>query len=434
MDLPHRVAAVAHFYSCGTHEPLKQLPMAIKTGLSTRHCGLPARDSIEARSRSCWRGVSQPSVFEKGCDSLKVALMNSVLRRSFSALGVVVVLGLVAPCVSAETEENRATARALATQGIAAFNEGRFADALDLFSRAETVLHAPPHLLYMARSAAKVGQLVRAHELYLKLLREPLAATAPQPFRDAVTAAREEVKGIEPRIASIVIKVSAPPGVTYEVEMDQKPVSAAVVGVPIPEDPGRHRLTATAAGYACKPVEVTLAEGGHGEATLVLEPTGEAPPPVVARGTPPAPTPTATPSAQAQPAAPPPPPPQSSEQPPPPWMRPASYVAAGVGVLGIGLGTYFALRSSSLRGDADDLAAECGPLCLKTDPLAARITSRDNSARSAQTASAVSFVIGGLGVATGVTLFVLSYRRSTTSAYSFEPYVGFGSTGFRGTW
>ncbi|HEY5956331.1 MAG TPA: hypothetical protein VIV60_07265, partial [Polyangiaceae bacterium] len=136
----------------------------------------------------------------------------------------------------AQTEQERASARALATQGIAAFNEGRSADALDLFTRAESLLHAPPHVLYMARSAAKLGQLVKAHEIYLRLVREELPAGAPQAFREAQDEARNEVKAIEPRLSSITINVKAPAGATYHVTMDDQPISNAVIGVAFPAD------------------------------------------------------------------------------------------------------------------------------------------------------------------------------------------------------
>jgi hypothetical protein len=37
---------------------------------------------------------------------------------------------------------------------------GTLPDALDLFSRAESIIHAPPHLLYIARAHDKLGKLV----------------------------------------------------------------------------------------------------------------------------------------------------------------------------------------------------------------------------------------------------------------------------------
>jgi hypothetical protein len=346
---------------------------------------------------------------------------------------------LVAPRVSAQTEEDRAAARALATQGIAAYNEGKPAIALDLFARAESLLHAPPHVLYMARAAAKLGQLVRARELYLKLGREELPITAPQAFRDAQNDARTEVKAIEPRLCSLVISVKLVVGLDaaqVKVEMDKKPISSAVLGVSIPTDPGTHRLVASAPGYQSKLVEVTLAEGGRGSAELVLEATGAVPI---------APTPVAT-NQSVQPGSTAPlatPAPvaattntdsTTASSGSPNWMRPASYVALGVGVVALGAGTVFGLSSRSNRKDADNLANQCGEPCLKSDPLVSQIDIKDSKARRQMTISIVSFVVGGVGVASGATLFVLSGRKPLKSAHTVTPFVAWGSAGVSGTW
>lgn len=368
------------------------------------------------------------------------------LRHCFTPFCFATAITLIAPQLSAQTEEERAAARALATQGIAAFNDGKHAVALDLFSRAESLLHAPPHVLYMARSAAKLGQLVRARELYLKLGREELPAAAPQAFRDAQNDARNEGKALEPRIANLVINVRVPAGpeaaqlkdsAQLKVEMDKKAIPAAVLGVPIPTDPGKHQLTASAPGYQSRLVEVTLTEGGRGTAELVLEATG-APSPTApsgaAPGQPAQPTSGGPAAAQAPPAATTSLDSSAAASGSPAWMRPVSYVAMGVGVVGLGAGTIFGLASRSNRKDADDLAGQCGEPCLNSNPLTSQIDDKDNKARRQMTLSIVGFVVGGVGVASGATLFVLSSRKPAKSARFVSPYVGWGNAGLSGTW
>jgi hypothetical protein len=361
--------------------------------------------------------------------------MPSAIRRLLSPLCLATVIALVAPHTYAQSEEDRSAARALATQGISAFNEGKHTVALDLFSRAESLLHAPPHVLYMARSAAKLGQLVRARELYLKLGREELPATAPQAFRDAQTDARNEVKALEPKLSNLVINVKLLPGMdaaSVKVEMDKKPISSAVLGVAFPADPGKHQLTATAPGYQSKRVEVTLAEGGRGTAELVLEATAAAPVPAPASITSDQPnTPLAAPAPVAATATVDATAPGSGS---PGWMRPVSYVAMGVGVVGLGLGTAFGLASRSNRKDADDLYSQCGSPCLKSDPLVSQIDDKDAKAKNQMTLSIVGFVVGGVGVASGVTLFVFSSKKPQKSAQTLAPFVGWSTAGIRGTW
>ena len=64
--------------------------------------------------------------------------------------------------------------------GAAAFKDQRWAEAVDLFKRAESMVHAPTHLLYLARAQDKLGHLVEAHEAYLKIVKEPLPPNPPK--------------------------------------------------------------------------------------------------------------------------------------------------------------------------------------------------------------------------------------------------------------
>src|ERR1043165_2423473 len=97
--------------------------------------------------------------------------MFSFLRRSATASFIA--LAVLGPhTASAQSDEQRAAARALALEGSRACADSRWQECVNLFQRAESVVHAPPHLLYMARAEEKLGHLVRARELYLKITRE----------------------------------------------------------------------------------------------------------------------------------------------------------------------------------------------------------------------------------------------------------------------
>jgi hypothetical protein len=64
-------------------------------------------------------------------------------------------------------------------------------------------------------------------------------------------------------------------------------------------------------------------------------------------------------------------------------------------------------------------------------PEANRRENLGESGDSAKTVSLVSFIVGGVGVATGVTLFVLSGKKEQAAAW-VSPYLGVGSAGLRG--
>ncbi|MGC4067648.1 MAG: hypothetical protein QM784_23970 [Polyangiaceae bacterium] len=132
---------------------------------------------------------------------------------------------LLAPSLSvAQTETERAGARAAAEAGLAAYNGGRYAEAYDLLSRAETLVHALPHQLYMARASEKQGQLVRAREIYLKITREQLVAGAPRAFIDAQQAAQQELQAIDARLPYLTISLEGATGSEVRVTMDDKEV------------------------------------------------------------------------------------------------------------------------------------------------------------------------------------------------------------------
>jgi hypothetical protein len=357
------------------------------------------------------------------------------IRKSWLAASAIAVC-LSSNIASAQTDEQRAGARVIATEGATAFKEGRYKDAVELFGKAESLVHAPPHLLFLARSHAKLGQFVKAREAYLKILKEQLPANAPVAFRDAQTAAADEVKSVEPHIGSLTIAISgAENAKDLTLSLDGAPVSSVMVGVPLPIDPGTHQITATASGFKATPVSVTLKDAERQTANLALTPDTSAVP-LAMPGTPPAPAPN---TAAAPPPMPPPgapPPEQPSAGGPSPVL---AYVALGVGVVGLGAGTLFALQSKSKRSDADSAANQlpttCGSPCSADNPAAQHVASLDDSARSAKTIAIVSYVVGGVGVATGVTLLVLGkkHKDEAPASATISPWLGLGSAGVNGT-
>lgn len=330
---------------------------------------------------------------------------------------------------SAQSDEQRAGARTLATEGAQAFNDGRFKDAVDLFTKAESLMHAPPHLLFMARAHAKLGQFVKAREAYLKIIKEQLAPNAPQAFRDAQTAADEERRQVEPHIGKLLVKVEGADGAKdLSVAIDGQPFPVVLLGVPQPMDPGDHSVTATATGFKAAPASVSLKDAGSGSVVVKMEVDNSAPPPSAA----PVAGAGASPITAAPSGAPP-----SDSAPKGNGLRIGSYVGFGVGAVGLALGTVFVLKSSSSRSKADEdastLDAKCGSRCSADDPLAIAVADNDDKARSAKTLGIVSYVVGGLGVATGVTLFVLSSKKGEPQAAFVAPYVGLGAAGVRGS-
>lgn len=341
-------------------------------------------------------------------------------RRGLSALVLGAALMSAAPPAGAASEEETAGARAMAQQGLEAFKAERFAEAADLFSRAESLVHSPVHLLYKARAHAKVGELVKAQEAYIKIIREKLPPKAPQAFRNAQGSAPAELETVKARLAHLTVTIIGPKE-GAQLTLDGEEVPAALVGVPMPVDPGEHKLEASAEGYSSDSTAVTMAEAQREGIELRLEPIASAPEtaaPVVTQST--------TDAATA--------PPPDSAAGPNQGLRIGSYVAFGVGAVGLGLGTYFLLDGLSTADDSTKMFDACDPGCNKAEE--AEIRKLDDDADSGKNLGTGGLVVGGLGVAAGLVLLVLSNESPEDAASSqprITPWVGYNWLGVSGS-
>lgn len=341
-------------------------------------------------------------------------------RRTLSAMLLGASLCGLSSTALAVTDEERAGARAQAVAGADAFQAGRYQEALDRFQRAEAVVHSPVHLVYMAKAQIQLGQLVEAQEKLLAVSRETLPAGAPEQFAKAKEEVEPLLAQLEPRIPQLTVTVQgADPGAT-KVTMDGKEVPTAFVGVPRPVNPGEHKFEATAPGLTGQ-ASITLAEGERQsvEIQLTAAPGGAETTSTASVGT--------TPMDQGTQGAP-------NKN----GLRIGSYVTFGVGVVGLGVGTVFALKFSSKKGDADELFNECQPRGCTSDERA-EIGDLDKEANSAGTIGTVGFIVGGVGIAAGVTLLVMSLQpggeTATTTGQGphVSPYFGVDRVGVTGT-
>jgi hypothetical protein len=331
-----------------------------------------------------------------------------------------------------QTDEDRAGARTLATEGAKAFSAQRWSEAVDLFTRAEALVHAPPHLLYLARARAKLGQYVLAREIYERIVRENIAPTAPPAFLDAQNAAKAELPSLEPRIAMLTVRITGVDPKTVSVMVDGQKLPSVFVGAPKPVDPGDHKVQAIGEGVASELITLHVKEGARENVSLAVTPQKGA---MLPTTTAPVPTPATT-----APASPTRVEMRGSDIAPLPaeggsnGMRIASYAALGVGVVGLGVGTVFGLQSMGKRSDADDLCPDVNRCPISNKD---KVETLDNDARSAQTLATVGFIAGGVGVAAGVTLFILSSKKQDQSALdrgpTIHPWFGLGSAGVTGT-
>jgi hypothetical protein len=314
---------------------------------------------------------------------------------------------------------------------VEAFEKGNWAEAVDLFSRAESLVHAPPHLLYIGRAEEKLGHLVKAHEAYVKIVRENLGPDAPAAFLKAQEEARPLLAALKPRLPYLTIRLKGADSNPVEVLMDDKPVPPALVGISHPADPGEHTLQAVLGSAKGDPVQVSLTEGERKEVELIApEPVpgevfdeqvdGEAAPATTADGQPVA----ADTGTRAKGG-----------------MHPLTIggiAAVSVGAVGLGIGTVFGLNGMSYRSDIDAICGSSGSDCPNVDQddyeTKQKVRDLEEDATSADTVAAIGFVTGGIFVAGGVTmLFLGAIQEPSTARAHVTPYVGLGSVGVTGT-
>lgn len=344
--------------------------------------------------------------------------------RRFLVVAALPWMLMVAPrSAMALSDAERAGARAAAQAGEEAFKAQKWAEAVDYYQRAEAVVHSPVHLLFIGRAEASQGHLVEAREALLKVQRDTLTDASPAAFRQAHEEAGAELSKIDPRIAYVTVTVSGAASADVTVTSDGKPIPSSLLGVPIPMNPGAHQLQASLGDRRSETITVTLAEGGRQAAALTL--------PAAGAGAPSTPGGPADPGAATVDVG-------TGSSPAagggPNVLRLVSYGALGVGVIGLGVGTVFALQSNSKRDDADAAFGKCGAGgCTPAEED--KINGLDADSDSAKTLATVGFVAGGVGIAAGVTLFFLSAEKSggTANAPGIRPWVGLASAGVSGS-
>jgi hypothetical protein len=120
---------------------------------------------------------------------------GSPIRR-LAVLLLALALSAWSPGVRAEPTEaelaRNEQAVTLGERGLAAFRAEQWEPAYGAFRAAESLVHSPVFVLYMARSRARQGNTAEALDLYVRVENEPLTADAPEAWRVAVAQAKSE--------------------------------------------------------------------------------------------------------------------------------------------------------------------------------------------------------------------------------------------------
>jgi hypothetical protein len=342
-------------------------------------------------------------------------------------------------------------ARQRFTDGVTAYDAGRFEEARLAFQQAYTLTQKPILLLNIGLSEVKGGKLIEGGNHLLQFLREVKDAKPEQ--RKSANDALATV-GAKANSLTITVDVSG-----AEVSVDGAKVGVSPLPGPLFVEPGSRTIMASLNGKSAF-TKVDAPRGKSASANVVLgqsaPPAVVAPiaavPPAAATAAPTAPPPPSPYPASSASLAPPPVPPTAPFAPPTTapaptepsgqptllqWYldRPLAWVGTGLTAVGLGVGIGFSAAASASSSDVDEVArqirdkaaadgvtsAPCGPLdgsgAGDVYPSACGVLRNAISVNDANTAVAVTgWVVGGLALAGTVTYAVFDWYLPKKSA------------------
>lgn len=297
--------------------------------------------------------------------------------RSLSRFASVVVFaGVTAGAMPARaadpSEGGAAAAESLFQEARKLMDAKRFGEACPKLVASHKLAPAVGTLLNLADCYERGGQLASAWARFHEAI--ALAQRLGRPDREKT--AKERADKLEPRLIRLTI-ISQEKGT--EVKLDNNVLDPTVLGTAVPVDPGKHSIEVTAKGK--KAFTTTIDVSDRSRAPSVEIPPLDADPDANKGGT-------------TGPVAPPPEETTSNGS----TQRILGITAAGLGVVGVGIGVVFGLRTSSKWSDAKTRCT--GTECDRTGvQLAAE-------AKNAGTVSTISFIAGAVFLAGGAALYL----------------------------
>jgi hypothetical protein len=291
--------------------------------------------------------------------------------------------------VNAAHAQDKAAAEALFDQGVRLMKQNSFEGACPKLEESERLDPAVGTLLYLGECYERVGKTASAWATFREAA--SLASNSNQADRARIASGRAQE--LEPRLSRLTVELA--PDVAkidgVSVKRGSQRIEPSLYGTPLPVDPGEYLIEVTAPGYEkwTTPIKV---EGGGASASVRVPGLIKAPE-------------SATPAPSAAPAS------AASGKPAPLRPLPApergistqqtlGLVVGGVGLIGVGLGSYFGIRAISQNSDAEQHCPK-SPKC--NDAEGPSLTDKSLSNASA---SNIAFAAGGVLVATGAVLYL----------------------------
>jgi hypothetical protein len=316
-------------------------------------------------------------------------------------------LWLVCSGAAAQTSaSDKAAAEALFDQGVRLMKQNNFADACPKLEESDRIDPAVGTLLYLGECYERVGKTASAWATF----REAASIANNSNQADRARVATSRAQALEAKLSRLSVElapeVARIPGIV--VKRGTQRIEPSLYGTPLPVDPGDYRIEVTAPGYEPWSTPIKVEAGGASasvrvpglvKAPVAAQPASDtAPEASQAAGSPGqvqsrptgAITPTSMPSGITT-------------------QQTLGLVVGGVGLIGVGIGSYFGVRAISKNSDAEEHCPRSG-FCDDDEGL----TLTDKAKQDA-TASNIAFIAGGVLVATGAVLYLTGGPRGGDS-------------------
>lgn len=302
---------------------------------------------------------------------------------------------LTAPALAKPSKQDIALSKKAAQAGKKHEKKGEWEDAREAWQKAVDLNDTPDSRTHLAKAEAKLGRLLLAEEMLKKVLEEKKLSWAVR------NKANKQLKELDKQIPQL--KVEPPADFKGKIWVDEEEVELASLSEPLRFDPGEHKIRAEAEGYKPFSESIVLEEGDRKDLAILMT---EAPEPI----------------------APPPPKPAKEEKASGSTQRTLGWVSIGVGVIGAGVGTVFAIQARSTRSELDDSCRD--DVCSEADREL-----YDKGKNQANIATA-GFIVGGVGIGLGTVLLLTAGSDDGDDPKAedarLEPVIGPAHVGVRG--
>jgi len=334
--------------------------------------------------------------------------MASYVRISLATVAVICGLGL---CRGAQAQgaADKAAAEALFDRGLALMKDNKYQEACERLEQSQAIERGIGTMLYLAECYEKIGRTASAWALF----REAASTAQAAGQTDRADAGKRRAERLEKDLSRLTLQIPPANRLPEMVVKDNGTQLQRVVwGVPLPVDPGSHRIEVSAPGYLTWSSEVKVEDRGSSAEVHVPALAKDANAVAVSAPAGGASSPASSSSSALAPA-------QAAPEEGMSKLRIVGIVLGAAGIVGIAVGAAMGGVAMGTKNDVKDLQRECmGEAC------ASKIDDGIDDAKKQANASTGMWIAGGALLAGGLVTFLIAPKhdvRKTDVALSLSP-------------